>query len=104
MMYQRSSDMVIYFTEIIVCCSCISLPLVVFRKIKRIRYAFGFILLLFFGVCIQIIIEGINILSQRVDVLYPSKYLWIYDIPNILSVFIMIRLLILIVIRNKKQK
>jgi hypothetical protein len=103
-MHYRSSDIAVLFTEIIVYCSCISLPLIMFGKIKRIRYTFVFILLLLFGIYIQVITEGINALSQREDIIYPNEYLWIYDIPNIVSVLIMICLLILIVAKSKKHK
>lgn len=101
--YYTLSDMVEHFSNFIVCCSCISLFLIIFGKIRRIRYTFIFITLLLFGIYTQTIIEGFNALSQRRDVIYPSEYLWIYDIPNILSILEMICLLILIVIKAPKM-
>jgi hypothetical protein len=67
--YYTSSDTAVHFTNVIVCCSCISLSFIIFGKIRRIRYAFIFILLLLFGICSQTIIEGFNTLSQRKDVI-----------------------------------
>jgi hypothetical protein len=100
--YHTPSDITVRLNDFIVCCSCISLSFIVFRKTGRIKYAFIFIPFLLFAIYTQTVIEGFNALSQREDVIYPGEYLWIYDIPNLLSIFIMICLLVLTIIKNKK--
>lgn len=98
--YYEYSDILDYFANFIVCCSFISLYFILFRKIKRIRYAFFIIIFLLVGILNQIMVEGFNVFNQRKDMIYPNEYLLIYDIPNILSIFVMIYLLILIIIKS----
>jgi hypothetical protein len=98
-----SSDIVIHICDIIVCYSCICVPLLIWRKIHKVKYPILFVLMLMFGILIQVLSEGFNMLSKRVDVIYPSKYYWIYDIPNLLAIFIMINLIILLVLKNRNH-
>ena len=102
-MYCTSSDIVDHLTNFIVCCSCIGLSFFIFGKIRQKKYVLIFIPFLLFSVFTQTLTEGLNLLTQREGAIYPSKYLWIYDIPNLLSILAMIYLLILIVIKSKKM-
>jgi len=104
-MYYTSSDIVEHLTNFIVCCSCIGLYFIIFNRIKRIGILLSLVLLLIllFAIFTQTITEGLNALTKSKYAIYPNTYLWIYDIPNLLSILVMIFLLILILIKNRKE-
>jgi hypothetical protein len=100
-----SSDIAIHICDIIVCCSCICVPLLIWRQIHKVKYPILIILILMlmFGIWIQIISEGFNLLSKRADIIYPCEYYWIYDIPNLLSILIIVNLIVLLISKNKNH-
>jgi hypothetical protein len=100
--YFHSADILVDISNLIVCCSCIYLTLIIWEKISRIRYMFLTILALLFGVFFQTITEGLNVLTKNPNITYPCEYYYIYDIPNLLSILIIVNLIVLLVLKNRK--
>ena len=90
---RHKNDFPLLFADLIVLCACILLVLFIWRKNKKIKCTVVWNPLLMGSVIIQIYSGLFNFLtkSQMVD---QNKVLWIYDIPYLLSFFILLITLI----------
>lgn len=88
-------DIPVQFVDFIVICSCVYLPILIWKKVQRIKFETIFFLFLLISIILQIYIGLFDFLSKDPSV-NQQKVLWALDIPNILSVVIMGYLMFLI--------
>lgn len=88
-------DIVVNFADLITIGSTLILPWLFGQKTNNIKYKIIWSLLLIVSVLIQIFVGLFSYLSKdpRID---QVKTFWTFDIPNLLSLFIMIFLIIII--------
>lgn len=91
----KKNDPSIFFVDLAVLCSCIFLSLLLWTNIKKIKYKIIWIILLVISIFLQIFIGLFDYLSRDINIT-STKALYLFDIPNFLSIFIMMFLLILI--------
>lgn len=91
----KKNDPSIFFVDLTVLCSCIFLSLLLWTNIKKIKYRIIWIILLVISIFLQIFIGLFDYLSRDINIT-STKALYLFDIPNLLSIFIMMFLLILI--------
>jgi hypothetical protein len=93
-------DWVIYFADLITICSSVVLSLLLWKKINKIKYKIIWILLLSASIFVQTFVGLFSYLSKdpRIN---QIKVLWLFDMPNLLSILVMIFLLVLVM--RKKQ-
>lgn len=94
------SDLVVYFVDLMAIVCSIILPFLFWRKIKKIKYGIIWVLFLIVSIFLQIFIGLLNYLSKdsRID---QTEIFWTFDIPNVLSILIMM-LSVVEILRYKK--
>lgn len=88
-------DAPVQFVDFFVFCSCIYLPILIWKKGQKIRYNTIFFLFLLISIILQIYVGLFDFLSKDPSV-NQQKVLWALNIPNLLSVVIMGYLMFLI--------
>jgi len=88
-------DAPVQFVDFFVFCSCVYLPILIWKKGQKIRYNTIFFLFLLISIILQIYVGLFDFLSKDPSV-NQQKVLWALDIPNLLSVVIMGYLMFLI--------
>lgn len=98
---RHKCDYAILFADLIVLSACILLVLFFCGKTMNIKYTMVWNLILLGSVIIQIISSLFNFLikSPMVD---QNMVLWVYDVPNLLSVFLLI-ITMIIMVRYEKS-
>jgi hypothetical protein len=79
------------------------LPLIIWNKIDKIRYKSIFSVLLFIAITLQIFI-GLFDFFSRDPRINQIKVLWLFDVPNLLSIVIMLLLMVLVMKRKEPLK
>lgn len=97
----QKCDFQILFADMVVLCACVFLVLSVWIKYIKTKYSLVWNFFLMVSVIIQIYSGLFNYLikSQMVD---QNIVLWIYDVPCLLSVFLLI--ITMIKIRNLRKE
>ncbi|WP_348768704.1 hypothetical protein [uncultured Bacteroides sp.] len=88
-------DAPVQFVDFFVFCSCVYLPILIWKKGQKIRYNTIFSVFLLISIILQIYVGLFDFLSKDPSV-NQQKVLWALDIPNLLSVVIMGYLMFLI--------
>lgn len=88
-------DTPVQFVDFFVFCSCVYLPILIWKKGQKIRYNTIFSVFLLISIILQIYVGLFDFLSKDPSV-NQQKVLWALDIPNLLSVVIMGYLMFLI--------
>lgn len=88
-------DAPVQFVDFFVFCSCVYLPILIWKKGQKIKYKTIFFLFLLISIILQIYVGLFDFLSKDPSV-NQQKVLWVLDIPNLLSVVIMGYLIFLI--------
>lgn len=88
-------DAPVQFVDFFVFCSCVYLPILIWKKEQKIRYNTIFSVFLLISIILQIYVGLFDFLSKDPSV-NQQKVLWALDIPNLLSVVIMGYLMFLI--------
>ena len=96
----RNFDVPILLCNFIILGSCILLLLMIWDRIIKIRYKILIIIPLFFTVFIQLFWGLFEFLSKNPNANH-QKILWLFDIPNLLSILVMVFLMILVL--KKKE-
>ena len=82
-------DFPILFADMVVLCVCVFLVLLVWRKNIKIKYTLVWNLLSLGAIIIQIY-NGLFDFLTKSPMVDQNMVLWIYDVPNLLSVFLLI--------------
>jgi len=92
----RNFDISILLCNFIVLGSCVLLSLVIWNRIIKIRrYKALLIIPLFLNVFFHLFWGLFDFLARNPNVNH-KKILWVFDVPNFLSIFVMVFLMILI--------
>lgn len=80
-------DIAIHFVNFIVICSCIYLPIIIMQKTYSLKYRSIWLLISLIAIILQLFVGLFDYLSRdvRTD---TSQVLWYFDLPNLLSVFV----------------
>lgn len=98
-LFYYRSDLFFYFVDLITICYSVVLLLLFWRKTNKIRNKTIWILMILASIFIQIFVGLLNYLSKdpRED---RIRVLWTFDIPNLMSLFVMLFLMIIILKKN----
>lgn len=80
-------DAAIQLVNFIVLCSCFYLPIIIMRKTYNLKYRIIWLLILFISIVLQLFYGLFDYFSRdvRSDTV---QVLWTFDLPNLLSVFV----------------
>lgn len=80
-------DVAILFVNLIVLCSCIYLPITIMQKTSNLRYKTIWLLVLLISIVLQFFYGLFDYFSRdaRTDTV---QILWTFDLPNLLSLFV----------------
>lgn len=98
-LFYYRSDLFFYFVDLITICYSVVLLLLFWKKTNKIRNKTIWILMILASIFIQIFVGLLNYLSKdpRED---RIRVLWTFDIPNLMSLFVMLFLMIIILKKN----
>lgn len=91
----KKNDPSIFFVDLTVLCSCILLSVLLWTNIKKIKYKIIWMSVLTISIFLQIFIGLFDYLSRDINIT-STKTLYLFDIPNLLSIFIMMFLFVII--------
>lgn len=94
-------DIAVQFVNIVVLCSCVYLSIAIWRETRMIKYKIIWIIALFFSIIIQLFYGLFDYLSRDVNI-DKSKVLYLFDLPNLLSVAILGYTIMIIVSKKRK--
>lgn len=98
-LFYYRSDLFFYFVDLITICYSVVLLLLFWKKTNKIRNKTIWILMILASIFIQTFVGLLNYLSKdpRED---RIRVLWTFDIPNLMSLFVMLFLMIIILKKN----
>ena len=86
---RHKCDYSILFADLVVLCTCVLLVLYFWGKNMKIKYTLVWSLVSL-GTIIMQIYSGLFDLLTKSQMVDQNMVLWIYDVPNLLSVFLLI--------------
>lgn len=86
---RHKCDYSILFADLVVLCACVLLVLYFWGKNMKIKYTLVCSLVLLGSVIMQIY-SGLFDLLTKSPMVDQNMVLWVYDVPNLLSVFLLI--------------
>ena len=86
---RHKCDYSILFSDLVVLCTCVLLVLYFWGKNMKIKYTLVWSLVSL-GTIIMQIYSGLFDLLTKSPMVDQNMVLWIYDVPNLLSVFLLI--------------
>ena len=86
---RHKCDYLILFADLVVLCTCVLLVLYFWGKNMKIKYTLVWSLVSL-GAIIMQIYSGLFDLLTKSPMVDQNMVLWIYDVPNLLSVFLLI--------------
>lgn len=87
--FHHKCDIPILIADLVVLCACVLLVLLAWRENIKIKYTLVWNLI-FLGSVIMQTYSGLFDLLTKSPMVYQNKVLWIFDVPNLLSVFLLV--------------
>jgi hypothetical protein len=93
---KRISDWPVLLVDVVVLCACVLLVLFLWRNRANIRYGIVWCILIVEAIFAQLYVGLFNLLIKDPGV-DQTRVLWAFDLPNLLSLFILVVLMIMII-------
>ena len=93
---KRISDWPVLLVDVVVLCACVLLVLFLWRNRANIRYGIVWCILIVGAIFAQLYVGLFNFLIKNPGI-DQTRVLWAFDLPNLLSLFILVVLMIMII-------
>ena len=97
------SDWPVLLIDVAVLCACVLLVLFLWRKTANIRYGIVWCVLIVGAIFAQLYVGLFNFLIKDPGI-DQTKVLWTFDLPNLLSLFILVVLMIMIIKKRERVR
>ena len=97
------SDWPVLLVDVVVLCACVLLVLFLWRKTANIRYGIVWCILIVGAIFVQLYVGLFKFLIKDPGV-DQTRVLWAFDLPNLLSLFILVVLMIMIIKKGRKAR
>ena len=97
------SDWPVLLVDVVVLCACLLLVLFLWRKTANIRYGIVWCILIVGAIFAQLYVGLFNLLIKDPSI-DQTRVLWAFDLPNLLSLLIMVVLTIMIIKKRERVR